>query len=187
MTYTVVATIVDGDRTWTTDGGTPVITKGAPTSGLALELVYRADLDKGNVTGDISGTDIELTATAFSATVVLDLNSDTSVGFDVNLDPVAVPIAFKVPFDPATIDQDRTYVATAAIVDGSSKWANTTGVPVITQGNPLAGITVPVTPVGATDGGLGTFGIDPRAARDHCPDRRRRRVLPVTSAAATGA
>lgn len=159
-TYTIVAAIEDGDRTWTTSGGTPVITKGAPTSGLDLVLAYRADLLKGSVTGQISGVDIELTATAFSAAVVLDLDSDTAVGFDVNLDPVGVPIAFSVPFDPATIDQDRDYVTTAAIVDGSNRWANDTGVPVITMGNELAGITVPVSPLGETadDGGLGLIG-----------------------------
>ena len=56
---------------------------------------------KGSVTGAISGVDIELTATAFSATVIVDLDSDTQIGFDVNLEPISVPIAFAVPFDPA--------------------------------------------------------------------------------------
>jgi len=159
-TYTVVAAIQDGTRTWTTATGTPVITKGAPTSGLDLVLTYRADLAKGNVTGAISGVDINLSATAFSATVVLDLASDTSVGFDVNLEPIGVPIAFKVPFDPANIDQSRNYVVTAGIFDASNRWVNDTGVPVITKGNPIAGITVPVAPPGAaaSDNGLGTLG-----------------------------
>ena len=161
-TYTVVATIVDGDRVWTTSAGTPVITKGNPRTGLDLELTLRADLVKGNVTGAISGVDIELTETAFSAAVIVDLSSDTSVGFDVNLDPITVPIAFKVPFDPATIDPDRTYVVTGAIFDASDRWANQTGVPVITEGNPVAGITVPVSPLGAAeagDDGLSLLGI----------------------------
>jgi uncharacterized lipoprotein YbaY len=161
-TYTVVAAIQDGDRKWSTPAGTPVITKGAPTSGLDLVLVYRADLAKGAVTGAISGVDINLSATAFSATVVLDLASDTSIGFDVNLEPIGVPIAFKVPFDPADIDQDRSYVVTAGIFDASSRWVNDTGVPVITKGNPLSGVTVPVAPPGAAvasgDNGLGLLG-----------------------------
>ena len=160
-TYTVVATIVDGDRIWTTSGGTPVITKGNPRTDLDLVLTYRADLEKGNVTGSLSGVDIELTETAFSAAVIVDLSSDTSVGFDVDLDPVSVPIAFKVPFDPATIDPTRTYVVTGAIFDASNRWANQTGVPVITEGNPVAGITIPVSALGETadDGGLGLLGI----------------------------
>ena len=92
---------------------------------------------------------------------MLDLASDTSVGFDVNLEPIGVPVAFKVPFDPANIDQSRDYVVTAGIFDASSRWVNDTGVPVITKGNPLAGITVPVAPPGAAasgDNGLGTLG-----------------------------
>jgi uncharacterized lipoprotein YbaY len=161
VTYSVVAAIEDGDRVWTSSAGTPVITKGAPTSGLDLLLTYRADLVKGNVTGAISGVDIDLTATAFSATVLIDLASETSVGVDVNLEPVGVPVAFQVPFDPATIDQNRDYVVTAAIFDASNRWTNVTGIPVITKGNPLAGVTVPVSPAAApasTDSGLGTLG-----------------------------
>jgi hypothetical protein len=143
--------------------GTPVITKGAPTNDLDLVLAYRADLSKGHVTGAISGVDIELTATAFSAAVVVDLSNDTSVGFDVNLDPGTVPIAFKVPFDPATINPDGNYVVTAAIFDASNRWANQTGVPVITNGNAVSGVTVPVSPLGETDtsddDGLSLLGI----------------------------
>ncbi|HEX5015022.1 MAG TPA: YbaY family lipoprotein, partial [Candidatus Limnocylindrales bacterium] len=125
-------------------------------------LTYRPDLMKGNVTGAISGVDIDLTETAFSAAVVVDLDSDTQIGFDVNLDPVGVPIAFAVPFDPAKIDQSRDYVVTAAIFDASNRWTNPTGVPVITNGNPIAGITVPVSQPGAVTtsdgGGLGLLG-----------------------------
>jgi uncharacterized lipoprotein YbaY len=161
-TYTIVAAIQDGDRTWTTAGGTPVVTKGAPTSGLDLVLIYRADLAKGNVTGSISGVDIELSANAFSATVLLDLTNETAVGLDVNLAPGAVPIPFTVTFDPATINQQGSYVVTAGIIDGSSKWGNDTGVPVITNGNPITNITVPVAALGTTtppaDSGLGALG-----------------------------
>jgi hypothetical protein len=75
---------------------------------------------------------------------------------------VDVPIAFAVPFDPANIDQSRDYVVTAAIFDASNRWTNQTGVPVITNGNPIAGITVPVSQAGATttsdEGGLGLIG-----------------------------
>src|SRR4029078_9092424 len=89
-----------------------------------------------------------------------DLASDTSVGFDVNLEPIGVPIAFKVPFDPAKIDQNRDYVVTDGIFEARSRWVNDTGVPVITKGNPLSGITVPVAPPGAaaSGSGVGTGG-----------------------------
>jgi uncharacterized lipoprotein YbaY len=162
VTYTVAAAIEDGTRVWTTGEGTAVITKGNPTSGLDLVLTYRPDLMKGSVTGAISGVDIDLTETAFSAAVVVDLDSDTQIGFDVNLEPVGVPVAFAVPFDPANIDQSRDYVVTAAIFDASNRWTNQTGVPVITNGNPIAGITVPVSQPGVTttsdDGRLGLIG-----------------------------
>jgi uncharacterized lipoprotein YbaY len=147
VTYTVAAAIVDGDRTWVTGGGTPVITKGNPTTDVTLELEFIADVLKGAVTGSITGVGIDLGTDAFSAAVLVDLESDTNVGIDVNPDPGAVPIAFAVPFDPASIDTQTSYVVTAAIVDETGRWANQTGVPVITQGNPLVGVTVPVAAV----------------------------------------
>ena len=161
VTYTVQATIVDVDRTWATGMGTPVITKGNPTSGLDLVLTYRADLLKGNVTGTITGVGIELTTQALSAAVLLDIVNDATVGIDVRLAGDGVPVAFSVPFDPSTIDHDSTYVVAAGIVDGEERWENRTGVPVITNGNPVANVTVPVSaavPPPAPDSGLGPLG-----------------------------
>jgi uncharacterized lipoprotein YbaY len=160
LTYTVQAAIVDGDRAWGTGTGTPVITKGNPTSGVDLELVFRADLLKGAVTGSITGVDIELGAEAYSAAVLLDHSTDTTVGIDVQITPAGVPIAFSIPFDPATIDQAQTYVVGAGIVDGEERWENRAGVPVITNGNPLSDITVPVAAVVPPDAddGLGPLG-----------------------------
>jgi uncharacterized lipoprotein YbaY len=144
VTYTLQATIVDGDRTWVTTTGTPVITKGNPTSGLTLALTYRADVLKGDVTGSISGVDIELGNEAFSAAVLLDLATDTTVGIDVHLQPGQTPIRFAIPFDPAKIDSATDYVVGAAIIDEPSRWENREGVPVITKGNPISDVTVPV-------------------------------------------
>ena len=55
-----------------------------------------------------------------------------------------MPIAFAVPFDPAVIDQASSYTVSAAIVDGTSRWANADGIAVITQGQPLSDIVLPV-------------------------------------------
>jgi uncharacterized lipoprotein YbaY len=164
VTYSLQATIIDGDRTWVTTIGTPVITKGNPTSGVTLALAYRADVLKGDVTGTISGVDIDLGDEAFSAAVLLDLATDTTVGIDVQLQPDPVPIAFTIPFDPAGIDQAADYVVAAAIVDEPNRWENRTGVPVITHGNPLTDVTVPVSPVVAataeeTEGDRNALGI----------------------------
>ncbi len=147
VTYTLQATIVDGDRTWVTTTGTPVITKGNPTSGLTLALTYRADVLKGDVTGSISGVDVQLGTEAFSAAVLLDLATDTTVGIDVHLQPGQTPIRFAIPFDPAKIAPTTDYVVGAAIIDEPNRWENRQGVPVITKGNPIADVTVPVSAV----------------------------------------
>ena len=143
-TYVVAAEIVDGERKWVTQPGLPVITQGNPTTDVALTLAYLPDVAKGAVTGTITGPAVQLSDSAFSATVLIDQTGGTRVGLDVNETPGQVPIAFSVPFDPAAIDQASSYVVTAAVVDGASRWADPQGVPVITQGQPLSDIEVPV-------------------------------------------
>jgi uncharacterized lipoprotein YbaY len=145
--YTVSATIVDGSRLWVTDGGTRVITYGNPTDDVALELIYRPDLLKGQVTGEISGPGITLGGTGFAAAVLFDATSNQQIGMTVVPAPTGVPIPFSVPFDPAEIDDTAGYTVVAGIVEGDNRWANLDGVPVITDGNPLSDITVTVSAV----------------------------------------
>jgi hypothetical protein len=45
-----------------------------------------------------------------------------------------------------TIDPAKSYVVTGEIVDGTSTWENTTGVPVITNGNAISDVQVVVIP-----------------------------------------
>ena len=110
--YTVSAAIVDGTRLWASDDGTRVITYGNPTK-VELELVLQSDLLKGQVTGEISGTDVTLAGTGFAAAVVFDETSQVAVGTTVVPAPTGVPIAFSVPFDPAEIDAAAEYVVVA--------------------------------------------------------------------------
>ena len=145
--YTVSATIVDGPRLWMTDGGTRVITYDNPTDDLELDLVYRPDLLKGQVTGEISGPGITLGGTGFAAAVLFDGTSNQQIGMTVVPAPTGVPIPFSVPFDPAEIDDAATYTVVAGIVEGDSRWANLDGVPVITNGNPLSDVTVMVSAI----------------------------------------
>jgi uncharacterized lipoprotein YbaY len=145
--YTVSAAIVDGSRLWITDGGTRVITYDNPIDDVALELVYRPDLLKGQVTGEISGPGITLGGTGFAAAVLFDATSNQEIGMTVVPAPTGVPIAFSVPFDPAEIDDTADYTVVAGIVEGDNRWANLDGVPVITDGNPLSDITVTVSAV----------------------------------------
>jgi uncharacterized lipoprotein YbaY len=142
-TYVVAAEIIDGERKWVTQEGTPVLTQGNPTN-VDLVLAYLPDVTKGAVTGTITGPAVELSASAISATVLIDRTSGTRVGLDVNEAPGQVPIAFSVPFDPAVIDQAASYTVSAEIVDGADRWANADGVPVITQGQPLSDVVLPV-------------------------------------------
>ena len=156
--YTVSAAIVDGTRLWASDDGTRVITYGNPTE-VDLELVLQSDLLKGQVTGEISGTDVTLAGTGFAAAVVFDETSQVAVGTTVVPAPTGVPIAFSVPFDPAEIDAAAEYVVVAGIVEGESRWANRDGVPVITNDNPLTDVIVPVTAVTPPDESWGPFGL----------------------------
>ena len=124
-----------------------MITYGNPTDDLALELVYRPDLLKGQVTGEISGPGITLGGTGFAAAVLFDATSNQEIGMTVVPAPTGVPIPFSVPFDPAEIDDTADYTVVAGIVEGDARWANVDGVPVITNGNPLSDVTVTVSAV----------------------------------------
>jgi uncharacterized lipoprotein YbaY len=148
-TYTVQAGIVDGSDVWTTAKGTKVVTNGAPSSGVALTLAYQPDLIKGEVSGSITGVGIQLTATAYSVAVLLEPSTGESLGMDVNPTDGTIPTPFAVPFSLDTIDPAKSYVVTGEVVDGSVTWANTAGVPVITNGNALSDVQVVVTPVAA--------------------------------------
>jgi putative lipoprotein len=66
--------------------------------------------------------------------------------------PVQIPIPFNLFYDPAAIDPGHNYAVAARISDGGGNalFQSTANVPVITQGNPTAGIQVLVEPIGAT-------------------------------------
>src|SRR4029078_3703430 len=81
-TYTLQATIVDGDNAWVTAHGVPVLTKGNP-SNVAITLTYRPDLLKGAVTGQVTAVGLTPTATAYSMTVLVDPATGESLGIDV--------------------------------------------------------------------------------------------------------
>ena len=144
-TYSVQAAIVDGTAAWATAGGSLVITKGNPTSGIPLTLTYRPNLLKGAVTGDLTGVGIAPSIGAYGVAVLVDPGNGATLGIQYLPTVATVPAPFSVPFDPTTIDQSADYVVQGAIVDGPAKWTNTTGVPAITKGNPLSGLQVVLT------------------------------------------
>ena len=81
-TYTIQASIVDGENAWVTADGIPVLTKGNP-SNVAITLSYRPDLLKGAVTGQITGVGVAPSATAYSMAVLVDPATGNSLGIDV--------------------------------------------------------------------------------------------------------
>ncbi len=114
---------------------------------MKLELAYQPDLVKGEVSGSITGVGIQASPTSYSVAVLVEPSSGESIGMDLNPTEGTIPVAFAIPFALDTIDPAKSYVVTAEIVDGTTTWENTTGVPVITQGNAISDIQVVVTPV----------------------------------------
>ena len=84
VTYTIQASIVDGENAWVTAHGIPVLTKGNP-SNVAITLSYRPDLLKGAVTGQITGVGVAPSATAYSMAVLVDPATGNSLGIDVEV------------------------------------------------------------------------------------------------------
>ncbi len=66
---------------------------------------------------------------------------------DLNPTEGVIPVGFGIPFSLDTIDPAKSYVVTGEIVDGTTTWENTTGVPVITNGNAISDVQVVVTQV----------------------------------------
>ena len=88
--------------------------------------------------------DPDLSADAIAITWVLDATTLAIVGFDdVNASGLD-PIPFSVAFSVSNLELNQDYIATAFVYDGDNTWNSPTGVPVITNGNPLSDVTVTV-------------------------------------------
>jgi len=148
QTYTIQATIVDGENAWVTGKGVPVLTKGNP-SNVAITLTYRPDLVKGAVSGQITGVGIQPSPTAYSMAVLVDPSTGESLGIEVRSVIDGIPVPFSIGYTITDISPTQDYVVTAEIGDGGATWRNAAGVPVITNGNPKSGVQVVVTPVSA--------------------------------------
>jgi hypothetical protein len=100
---------------------------------------------KGEVSGQITGDGVALGAGACDRGARVDTGE--VVSFGTTTSATAVPIPFAIPLDPATIDPDALYVVKARVISGTTTWEDSTGVPVITNDNPMVGVTVTVTEV----------------------------------------
>jgi len=171
-TYTLQATIVDGDNVWVTAHGVPVLTKGNP-SNVAITLAYRPDLLKGAVTGQVTAVGLAPTATAYSMTVLVDPATGESLGIDVRNIGAGLPAAFSVPYAITDIQPNQDYVVTAEVGDEGQTWRNVAGVPVITNGNPKSGVQIVVTPVAVAPSPSPSATPSPAPSAAPAPDRGR--------------
>jgi uncharacterized lipoprotein YbaY len=146
LTYTIQATIIDGENAWVTSDGIPVLTKGNP-SNVEITLSHRPDLLKGAVTGQITGVGVAASPTAYAMAVLVDPRTGESLGIDVKTVTDGLPVAFAIGYTITDIDPTNDYVVTAEVGEGAATWRNAAGVPVITNGNPKSGIQVVVTEV----------------------------------------
>ena len=95
-TYTIQATIVDGDVAFATGHGVPVLTKGNPSK-VDITLVYRPDLLKGAVTGQITAVGLAPTSTAYATTVLVDPATGESLGIEVRTVDDGLPVGVLCP------------------------------------------------------------------------------------------
>ena len=145
-TYTIQATIVDGDDAWVTAKGVPVLTKGNPSK-VDITLDFRPDVLKGAVSGQITGVGIQPSPTAYAIAVVVDPATGSSLGISISAVNEGLPVGFSVPYSVTEIQPTADYVVTAEVNDTGATWRNVAGVPVLTKGNPKTAVQVVVTEV----------------------------------------
>ncbi len=146
--YRVYAGIVDGDSAWATPTGVSVDVPKPEITGLKLQLEYRPDLLKGAVTGTITGVGLDSARDpeSYGTSLLLDVNTGATIGFQLISPAGAAPIPYSVPFDPSTITPGAAYVARGSVWDGTTLWNTPAGVPVITNDNPKSNVLLTVVP-----------------------------------------
>jgi uncharacterized lipoprotein YbaY len=145
-TYTIQATIVDGEDAWVTAKGVPVLTKGNPST-VDITLDFRPDVLKGAVSGQITGVGIQPSATAYAIAVIVDPSTGASLGISISAVNEGLPVAFSVPYPVTEVEPTADYVVSAEVNDTDATWRNVAGVPVLTKGNPKTAVQVVVTEV----------------------------------------
>ena len=150
--YAVYAGIVDGDSAWATPTGASVDVPKPEITGVKLQLEYRPDLLKGAVTGSITGVGLDPAKDpeSYGTSLIIDVNTGATIGFQVISPTGNTPIPYSVPFDPSTIKQNASYVARGSVWDGTTLWNTPTGVPVITNDNPKSNVLLTVVPAVTT-------------------------------------
>ena len=154
QTYLVAARIlVNGAPAYASHAATPVITNGAPTTGIEVLVgPVMAGIAGGTLTGNVSY--LERIALSPEAMITVELQ-DASTGTpaviasqDIFAEGRQVPIPFELPYDQAAINPMGTYLLSARINEaGQTTFASQTGVPVLTNGAPTSNVEIIVNPV----------------------------------------
>ena len=152
--YVFDGRIIDNNNlTFSSSGGTPVLTQGAPVTDVTLDLNSAVITDAppaGTITGVVTTdvpTQLDPNAALYVDFRVAGTTGDPIVTISETLAGKQFPIPFSVPFDPATIDMNGDYVVGARIMLGDQVlYASTAGVPVITKGAPTTDVVVNIPP-----------------------------------------
>ena len=154
-TYAVRATIKDGDKLlFTSTTHNPVITRGAPTTG--VEIIVEPVASSGTASqGVITGTVTYRNRSALPPTAVIEVTlADISLA-DAPAKVISTqrieaggkqpPFPYELSYDPAQIDPRLTYSVSARITEGNELlFISDTVNPVLTRGAPLSGVDIPV-------------------------------------------
>ena len=153
-TYAVAARItVDGKLRWINTQRYPVLTGGAPVTGVEI-IVESVGGSAGMKTlSDLNGTVAYLQRIALPPNAIIEVSLQDVSKADAPaevLDSVKipsagrqVPIPFALHYDPAQIDERYTYTVSARItVDGVLTWISTTQNPVLTRGAPSDNVEI---------------------------------------------
>ncbi len=157
QTYMVMGQIlVNGTPVYVSQAGVPVITNGAPSTGVEVMVSpVPTGLAGGALTGTV--TYMERIALTPDAIITVDLQNasagTTSIiaTTDVAAEGRQVPIPFELAYDPAAIDPAGTYLLVARIAQaGQTTFASQIGVPVLTNGAPTSNVEIVVSQAAAS-------------------------------------
>jgi uncharacterized surface protein with fasciclin (FAS1) repeats/uncharacterized lipoprotein YbaY len=112
-----------------------------------------------NLSGVLTGTVFYLERIALPPDAVIEVKLEDVSKADVAATVLAsqtipsegrqVPFPYELHYDPAQIKQQGRYAMRARIlIDGQLRWINTQNVAVLTQGNPVTGVDIRVSPAG---------------------------------------
>lgn len=161
-TYLAGARISQGGQIiFASQTGVPVLTNGAPTSGVEIVVNQAtASTAPGVIRGTVTTPRPPETLDP-AAVLQVELrepmlaDAPAVANIEIPLAGMAFPMSFELPYDPATIAADRAYAVAARVLSGNRLlYVSLAPVPVLTNGAPASEIAVPVALVPDPAGGV---------------------------------